>query len=631
MRGNFTNYIVYFVSLVFSMVIYYTFVSLQYSEQIQQNILLSETMNFMFMASSFILILFVAIFILYSNSFFTKQRKKEVGLYSMLGLRKKTIGRMLFYENLIMGFIALIVGIIFGALLSQLFSLILIKLMGATADIDFGISLEAVTQTILVFMVIILFTSIQGYRLIYRFKLIELFHAEKKGEQVPKVSVVSAVLGLALLAVSYWLILRPFPEELTNEYIQLNYGLAIVILIIGTQLFFRSATVYLLKLLQRNKKRYYRGTHLIELSQLMFRISGNARTFTLIAILSAVTISFFGATYGGYYGNESRAKEDSVFSYSHLSRGQAFDSQVESIIKNDKEHPIKAQLDLPVVEADGELSFPLDYLIEPTKIISQSTFNQVSEALDREEHVTLMAHQAAVIKPRATEWTEETFKGQDVSLKTPQGNHHLEILNMVEGSVLPFHYPDFFVIVNDQVFSELAQTIQPLVYKVYEVEDEKTTEATSKMLDKLVGGDFQTSPSFYLEYKEGKEGNALNLFILGFLGLVFLAATGSMIYFKQLTEAHEDKPNYEILGKIGVGKTDIRKSIRKQTLFIFGLPLLVGIVHGSVILHFISRLMSNLIGANMFIPMLTAMSAFVVIYFGYYLLTVTTYNNIVNK
>ncbi len=172
-KGNFNNYFVYFVTLVFSTVIYYTFTSLQYSEKIQESIELSDTMSFMFGVSSIILILFVAIFILYSNSFFTRKRKKEVGLYAILGLRKKTIAKMLFYENLIMGIIAIVIGIILGTLLSKLFAMILIKLMGSIAEVDFGISILAITQTVIVFMVIILFTSVQGYRLIYRFTLIE--------------------------------------------------------------------------------------------------------------------------------------------------------------------------------------------------------------------------------------------------------------------------------------------------------------------------------------------------------------------------------------------------------------------------------------------------------------------------
>ncbi len=633
MKGNFNNYLVYFVSLVFSIVIYYTFVSLQYSEKIQENILLSDTMSFMFMASSMILILFVGVFILYSNSFFTRKRKKEVGLYSMLGLRKKTIGKMLFYENLMMGMVALVIGILLGTLLSKLFSMILIKLMGSTADVSFGISFQAIIQTVIVFMVIILFTSFQGYRLIYRFKLIELFQAEKKGEQAPKASLVLTIIGIIFLTVSYWLILRPFPEEVTNEYIYINYGTALVMLVIGTHLFFSFVTVNLLKLSQKNKSRYYSGTNLIGTSQLLYHIKGNSRTFTMIALMSAATISFFGATYSGYYGNEQNSKEMVPFSYTHLSKGKDFDRQVGNLIKADKKHPIKAQLDIPIIEVTGELLFPLDYETDegPFKLISQSTFNQVTKDLNREKTVTLSGKQAAVIRPRLTELTEADFKGQEVKLKTSKGSQKLTLVDMLEGSVLPFDYPDFNIIVSDQMFNEVAKQTTSLTYKAFEVKDEKTAMTTSEKVNKLVGKDFRVSSSFYTEYKEGKEGNALMLFILGFLGLVFLAATGSIIYFKQLTEATESKGNYEILRKIGVNKKGIRQSINKQTLFVFGLPLTVGILHGSIILHFTSNFISDLIGASIIVPILTSMAAFVFIYAGYYVLTVSTYNNIVNK
>jgi putative ABC transport system permease protein len=629
-KGNFSSYLVYFISLVFSMVIYFTFVSLQYSEKIQENILLSDTMNFMFMAASFVLIIFAAVFIIYSNSFFMRKRKREVGLYSMLGLRKKTIGRMLFYENLIMGILALAVGILFGTILSKLFSMILIHLMGSTSEIDFGFSIEAIAQTAIVFIVIILFTSIQGYRLIYRFKLIELFNASKKGEQVPKASLLSSTMGILLLAVSYWLILRSFPEELTIEYIQLNYGTALIILIIGTHLFFQSVTVSLLKMKQKKKGSYYKGTNLIETAQLIFRLKGNARTFTLIAILSAATISFFGATYGGYYGNERQSKEDVPFSYSHLSQGDTFDAEIESIIKEDRNHPVTAQLTIPVVEAKGKLSFTLDYLTDPVKIISEETFNSVSSALDREDTVSLSGNEAAVIKPRLTKFTDNDFQGETIDLDSAM-DEKLELIDMVGGNVLPFDYPDFFVVVSNDRFEQLANESAPLVYKAYEVVDEQTTAETSKKLNSLFSKDFQTSSTYYLEYKEGKEGNALNLFIMGFLGLVFLAATGSIIYFKQLTEANEVKPQYEILRKIGVSRKEVSKSIQKQTLFVFGLPLVVGVIHGAAILHFTSNFLSNLIGASMFVPMLTAMLAFIGIYLLYYLLTVKTYNRIVNK
>ncbi|MGP4039162.1 ABC transporter permease [Gracilibacillus sp. D59] len=627
-KGNFSNYFVYFISLVFSMVIYYTFTSLQYSQEIQDSIQLSDTMKFMFMASSVVLILFVAIFILYSNSFFTRKRKKEVGLYSMLGLRKKTIAKMLLYENLIMGITALIVGIVLGTLLSQLFSMILIKLMGTSVEINFGISFMAILQTAIVFMVINLFTSFQGYRLIYRFKLIDLFHAEKQGETIPNASIISTVVGIILLIISYWLILRPFPEELNMAYFLKNYGVALILLVVGTYLFFRSVTVYILKLLQRNKRHYYRGTNLIQTSQLLYRIRGNSRTFTMIALLSAATISFLCTTYSGYYSNEVNSRKDVPFSYTHLSQNEEFDQKIETIIQNDQEHPILAELEIPVIETNGDFSFEMDYDRNPTKFIAESTFNQASEALNYGVEVTLEDNQATVIKPRLTKYTSEDFVDEHVTI---DDNADLTFTGMVEGSVLPFDFPDFFVVISDDMFQSLANEFSPLVYKAYEVEDELTTEATAVQVNELIKGDFQVHSSFYSEYKIGKEGNALNLFIFGFLGLVFLAATGSIIYFKQLTEANESKDNYDILNKVGVSKKDIRRSVSKQMRFVFGIPLIVGLIHSIIMLNFITNFISGLIGANLFTPIVTAMAAFIVIYLGYYILTVKTYNNIVMK
>ncbi|MBM7553435.1 ABC transporter permease [Thalassobacillus pellis] len=630
-QGNFRHYFVYFISMVFSMVIYFTFVSLQYSEEIQDSIELSDTMSFMFMISSFMLLIFVSTFIFYSNSFFTRRRKKELGLYSLLGLKKKTIGKLLFYENLVMGLIALVVGIIVGSLLSKLFSLILIRLMGSAAEVDFGISFLAIAQTSAVFIVIIMITSIQGYRLIYRFKLIELFQAEKQEEQMPKASFLSSLAGVVLLVISYWLIVRPFPDVLDLEYLLKNYGVSLLLLVTGTHLFFRSVTFYLLKLLQTNKRLFYKGTNLINISQLIYRIRGNARTFTVIALLSAATIGFFTATYTGYYGNKESARGLVPFSYNHLSKNEQQDEKVRNIIQKDKVHAIESALDIPVVPVKGELSFDLDYELNPVKLIPESTYNQAAKALDREFNATLSGNEAVVIQPRLTEYAPSDFIGENIKLNLPQDTMRLKFVDMFKGSVLPFDYPDFYIVISDQLFAEITEYMPAKTYKVYEVENETATKETAKTLNKLLSEDFQVSSTFYTQYKQGKEGNALNLFIFGFLGLVFLAATGSILYFKQLTEANEVRYNYEILRNIGVSKSKIRNSIKKQILFVFSLPLVIGIVHSIVILIFITNFISNLIGSSILIPIITAITAFILIYAIYYLMTAHTYNKIVNR
>ncbi|MCQ6563394.1 ABC transporter permease [Paenibacillus mendelii] len=631
-KGNVKSYLIYFISMIFSVVIYYTFVSLQYSTEIQESMQLSQAMSSVFTGGSIVLVLFVAVFIWYSNSFFTKKRKKEVGLYSLLGLRKKTIGRMLFYENLIMGTVGLAAGVALGTLLSKLFTMIFLKLLDSAVDISFSVSVEAILNTILVFAVLILFTSVQAYRLIYRFKLIELFQAEKEGEQAPKASFAAAVIAVILLAGSYWLVFQPMT---TNEQMGRNILLFTGGMIIGTYMLFRSAIVRLLSASKANKSRYYRGMNVIATSQLLFRIKGNTRTLTMISLLSAVTLSSISVGYSMYYSNGNNADESAPFSYSYISQGEALDQQVQGILENDTEHPITAHLDIPVIMLKGDIS-ALEYVPSgfpahesPLKLISANAYNQASKALNREGNLQLSGNEAAAILPRFTsDLSLSDYEGRSISLQTPRENRKVSLVNLLEGRVLRWSYPDVAFVVSDTAFNDLAAQIPPVIYKVYKVENQQTTKSASDQLANLAAEDMQMS-SYYTVYREGLENAGLNIFILGFLGLVFLAATGSIIYFKQLTEAHADKGRYDILRKIGVSRKEIRASVAKQTFFVFVLPLAVGIMHSTMILKALSAI--NLIVGSLAVPIISSMAAYIVIYLGYYVLCANSFNRIVNN
>jgi putative ABC transport system permease protein len=625
--GNFKSYLIYVISMIFSVLIYYTFVSLQYSKEIQKGIGSSDTMSTIFTEVSIILILFVAIFIWYSNAFFIKKRKKEVGLYALLGVRKKTIGSMLFYENLMMGAIALVTGIVLGTVLSKLFAMILLKLLDSAVEISFSISIEGIGNTVLVFAVIILFTSIQAYRLIYRFKLIELFHAEKEGENAPKASIVTAGIAVVLLVFSFWIAFDPITTFL------INLGLFFLSLVIGTFLLFRSLTLFLLKIAQKNKTRYYRGMNLIGTSQLLYRIKGNARMLAMIALLSAATLSFISVGYNDYYNNQRDTIRDTPFSYMHISQGEAFDNQVKRIITDDQEHPITTQMDIHVIKtkataSDIDIVPPKDAGENPLRLISASTFNQIAKGLEREKTVQLSGDQAVVIKPLFTDMSSSDFKGHTLTIRSPQGESIVKFVDMLDVKIFNFSPPEFVnkikdVVVSDTVFADIAKQVPPITYKVYKVKNQETTKATSQQLIQFNKEGVQMS-TFYKSYRDGLESTGFGVFVLTFLGLVFLAATGSMIYFKQLTEAHSDKGRYEILRKIGVSKKEVLASIAKQTFFVFMLPLAVGILHSTILLK-------GLLGLNLSVPVLVSIIVYVVIFLLYYVLTVNSFNRIVNR
>jgi putative ABC transport system permease protein len=572
------------------------------------------------------------VFILYSNAFFTKKRKQEVGLYSLLGVKKKTIGSMLFYENIIMGAVALVAGIVLGALLSKLFAMILLKLLGSSTDMSFELSLGAIMNTVIVFAIIILFTSIQSYRVIYRFKLIELFHAEKEGEPVPKASIIVAGLAVLLLVFSYWLVFQPME---TSKQMGVHLLLFMGSLIAGTLLLFRSLMIFLLKSAQKNKSRYYKGMNLIGTSQLLYRIKGNARMLATIALLSAATLSAITVGYTQYANVAKQANKESPYSYSFISQNAAFDSEVNQIIAGDKEHSVVTQLDIPVIKtkaASSNLEILSQNVLEadenPIRLVAVTTFNQMQKGLNREQSLQLSGNQAAVIKPLYTSFATANIAGYTLALNLPQGEQNLLFVSLLKERVLSWSYPDILIVVSDSLFIDVAKQVKPLLYKVYKVKNEETAQSTAEQLEKLNSEPAKLT-SYYSIYKKGLEDAGLGIFMLGFLGLVFLAATGSMIYFKQLTEAHADKGRYDILRKIGVSKQEIAISVSKQTLFIFALPLAVGIMHSAIILKALSSI--NLITFNYGIPILISVIAYIAIYLVYYILTVNSFNKIVNR
>lgn len=588
----------------------------------------SNSLLNIFIGASVILILFVAIFIFYSNSFFTKKRKKEVGLFSLLGMRKKNIGKMLFYENMLMSVVAVMIGIVLGTFLSKLFTMLLLRMLDSAVEVGFGISPEAIINTSIVFSIITLCTSFNAYRLIYRFKLIELFQAEKEGEQAPKASLAPALLAILLIGFSYWL---GFKSPSSKWEMMMILGSYLASIVLGTYLLFRFLTIYILRFAQKRKSSYYRGINIIGISQLLYRIKGNARSLTIIALLSAITISAISVGYSFYYTNEVQAKKEVPFSYSYFSPDKEIGNQIDKIIVSDSLHPVIGQIEIPVLNVEGEVTNPLlqDYLKEgPVKLVSETTYNKALEILNQDGIVHLSGNEAVGIQPLLTEYSSADYEGHTVTLKTPESEEKIRFSTMAEDRIMPWSYPDFGIVISDKLFSDLTKQLTPVSIASYKVEDEKTTKETSDELQKFAEGKNQLS-TYYETYRGGLESASLNLFVLGFLSLVFLAATGSIIYFKQLTEAHEDKGRYEILHKIGVSKKEVSATIRMQTLFVFGLPLIIGMVHGAVILKMCSNIYSALIGTNLTVPIAISLSGYIVIYLFYYLLTINSVKKIV--
>ncbi|EJR69493.1 ABC transporter permease [Bacillus cereus] len=631
LQRNLKNYVLYFASMILSIVIYFIFVSLQYNGYIVEQTSTTKGIADVFKASSVILIIFVAIFIWYSNSFFTKKRKKEIALYSLLGVPKRQIGTMLFYENLIIGMIALIIGMSIGALLSKVFSMLLLKVMQLSTAISFSISLEAIMHTILIFTVIILITSFHGYSIIYKFKLTELLQAERQGELIPKGSKWTALLGIILVISSYWFALQPIFSSIWLDHKIRNMCIILGGSIIGTYFIFRSFTVFLLLGLQKNKTSYYRGINVVSVSQLLARIQSNAKTLTAIALLSTVTLCGIGASYSMYYKNKVMIDKTEPFSFMYVKTNSHIDQQIENTIRNSN-HTIKEKIAIPLIKLKADLQvdgiLPVDFEKNPKELnlLSESTLNTLADKTNKDIKVSLQNVEVVALDANKSNTFQTEYKNGKAKLHLSGNDYSLQFVGKIQDNILNDSLHEFTIVVTDKVFSNITKKQEPYMLQAYKVSDDKNTKELTKALQILLPKDINLI-SKYSAYTGVVEATGLVIFAGVFLGLVFLAATGSIIYFKQLTEATIDQDKYIILRKLGVGKQTIFKSIAKQMAFIFILPLTIGSLHSIVALN----ALSNTLGIDIFIPVLTTIVAYTLIYFAYYILTVKSYNSIVNK
>jgi putative ABC transport system permease protein len=631
-RRNFSNYFIYFVSMVFSIMIYHVFTSIQYNEQIVNLQELKASILVSFKTSSIIIALFAGVFIWYSNSFFIKKRKQEIALYSLMGVMKKEIGRMLFYENLLMGILALGTGILLGSLLSKLFVMLLLQLMGFDIQVQFSILLQPIINTSIMFFVLFLITSVHGYGIIYRFKLVELFKAEATGEKPPKTSWFVALLSVLLVGGGYLYYL--FVKRLNLLVPFITLGLVVV----GTYLLFSSLTVYLIKLAKKNTASYYKGTNLISTSQLMYRLKGHARTLATIAVLSATTLTAMGVTSSFYYDFQTKLSTQYPFSYAYISQKVGLDKDIEAAIAKYPEHAIQSQTAYEMIRIGGklpEVGLGENYRDRDISVIAESTFNKIAEARGLKDRIYIDFHkEIAFMDTFHSEGFMGSYKDKTLELIVDGVARDFDIKIFRAEPLLNKGMADYVAIVDDDVYGQLRDKGSVVWGKAYIINNAKNSEALTDEIDKIIenagiAADLWPRPysAFYQTYRSQLISSGLTIFIGAFLGLVFLLATGSIIFFKQLSEANEDKKRYHILRNIGFDKGDIKSIISKQMLFVFMLPLAVGIAHSIVAVSILKKIL----GMDVFVPLTVTIGVYTLIYMIYYFMTVNAYNKLVDS
>lgn len=647
--SNGTIYYPYLISGMFSAFTYFVFSSILHND-LMKTLPKSGYAWMLLMIGKGLLAIILLFFLIYTNSFLIKRRKKELGLYSILGLEKKHIGIMMFLETLILYVLVMAGGIISGVVLSKLLFLLLLKLSNLPVDVEFVFTADAFKETICYFAVVFSVNFINQLWEVGKSRPVELLSGSRKGEREPKLLWLWAVIGVTLLGLGYHISIHAKIDEM----IFINFFMAVFLVIIGTYLLFTSGSVAFLKLLKRNKKIYYRPANFVTISGMFYRMKKNAASLANICIFSTMVIITLICTVSLYLGMEEVAR----FTYPYDMTANFDGSSINREQMEDKLSELSEKYGLETERTD---------LFDLTSLSCSKTENKFglpSQGSFRDDYATIIM--TLEDYNRLTGEKEELDAGEVLIYSSGMdfGFDSLEYMgirkNIKKEAKELFPYPkankdafgaEYVIVVRDAaVRDELAGAWA----EICGVEDmEAFLDGEIRKAGIVLKGEgnkqafvdefatwCQSQPG-YTAYRDGLDGRAgiraMNgglLFIGMVFGLVFFMCLIIIMYYKQIAEGYEDQGSFDIMQKVGMSDREIKSTIRRQILLVFGLPLAGALLHTVAGMFMVDSLMAviQFFNTPLMIRCTAGVSAvFTLIYGISYMTTAKTYYRIVKR
>jgi putative ABC transport system permease protein len=604
------------------------------------------------------------ILVLYANSFLMKQRKKEFGLYNVLGMEKKHVGRVLFSESLISSVSAIVLGIILGVVFYKLCSILICRLLEADIILGFYfLRSKNVILSALIFLMMDFITFLFNRISIARMKPVELLKSANVGEREPKIKWASLILGTICLGAGYFIaVTTKDPLAAINIFF-----LAVLLVIAGTYMLFVSGTIFVLKCLKKNKKYFYTKEHMPAVSGLLFRMKQNAVGLASIAILATGVLIMLSTTVSLYSGCSMALKkshpEDLYLSTAYYENGEKImvpDEVIIDIAKNAaKEHDLSIK-SIVVQEYGGGI-----YTFADGKVVSglmgefTLDFSKLMEfAIITDDYYEKMCGKKLSLAENEIAYCpvsigKKTFTDKlvmdDIEFKITETLDSFPV-TVTEGSIIK---SGGIVVANDEVFEKLikiqeeknvnAPDVEHRVAICYE--DRKAMfekgfameESIKASLEEYLERDGSCAHEYMINgvWMDKAEMNGMYgtfLFLGIILGFVCLFSTALIIYYKQISEGYEDRVRFQIMKKIGMSETEVKKTIGSQIILVFFLPLIVAGIHVAFASPILIRLMKILLLASeslFFICLAITFAIFGVVYILIYTGTARTYYKIV--
>ena len=589
-----------------------------------------------------IIAIFSIIFLFYTNSFLMKRRKKELGLYNILGLEKKHIGKMMLYETAIIAFASIAIGLLGGMLLYKFIFMLLLKIISFQIPLTFSVPASSVAFTILLFGAIFTLSLLFNLGQVHLANPVELLKGSNQGEKEPRVQWPLVLIGVVSLGAGYAIALFiESPLEALSSFF-----VAVICVMIGTYALFTAGSIALLKMLKKNKKYYYKINHFTSVSGMIYRMKQNAVGLSNICILCTAILIMLSTTISFYAGQENvlrtRYPQDTIIRYNNANDENI--AKINELIDTFKENE--------EVSVSNAISYRYSTLLTSRDADSFATYEDTENSIYTSISESFLLTLIPLNDFNQMKGTSLTLDDGEVYIYSSKNIYegstitiNGQAFNVKEASLSSdsddtmsntFAQGSYNIIVKDiNVLNQAAASAGFSYFIGFDMEGNQDT--VIHLTDTLKSQLSENVPEAYLESLESERQSFMSLYggllFLGiFLGILFMLATTLIIYYKQVSEGYEDKERFEIMQKVGMSKNEVKKSIKSQIVMIFTLPLATAIIHIAFAFKIITKILAvlNLSDVPLFvICTIITIAVFSLIYGIVYSLTAKTYYKIV--
>ncbi|WP_186580250.1 ABC transporter permease [Aquibacillus kalidii] len=576
-------YMAYFLSSLFTVMVFFTFAIFAFHPAFLEGEINNNVLLGMGIAGG-IIYLFSFFFILYSMSSFLQSRKKEFGLLMMLGASSKQIRLMVFLENIIIGFFSTVSGILAGLVFAKAILLVAENVLIIDESLNFYFPTVAIVVTFLSFILLFFCISIFVSFILRTNKLVDLIKGDKQSKGEPKASVLLSILAALLLIGGYGTAL--YVKGATVVFAMIP---VIIVVTLGTYLLFTQLSVYVIRLLKKNKSVFWRKTNMLLFSDLSFRMKDNARTFFMVAIISTVAFSAIGSLYGFQSYLTKEMKQINAFTITY----NPYLKDSEAVVQEDI-NEINSILQGESIDAKME-AMELNYFTtteqsETVLIVKASDYNRFAALIEEKElhpddKEAIIVEQSGAIISSGPKASEKLMK-----LRIPlEGDQEIVPNQVVETKVLTSM--NGYYVVNDKNFKQLSSPVRSDHSVVWQAEKGQTDQVieAGRKFDLEKNLQHKTFAIDYSIYEINKAFGPM-LFIGLFIGIVFFVSAGSFLYFRLFTDLDEEKRKFRSIAKIGLTETELNKVVNRQVALLFFAPIVVALIHGAVALTALSRM-----------------------------------------